>query len=157
MWAKIRSKLYFVRESNRLYCELIHDTLKTYAMYEFPEMPTQENQDEKTAETLAKVLAEQLEFKEKSAMELDYSKIKIAEDKRVVKQVVAVFYSWSKLLLIRKQKERCEAALVWARKTYADACDCDAKSVIFSAKLDSVLSGIFSGDLDANSEQVYDI
>ena len=102
MWAKIRSKLYFVKESNRLYGELIHDTLKTYGMYEFPEMPKEENRDEKTAETLAKVLSEQLEYKERTAMEIDYAKIKKIEDTRAIKQVATVIYSWSKLLLIRK-------------------------------------------------------
>ena len=102
MWAKIRSKLYFVKESNRLYGELIHDTLKTYGMYDFPEMPTQENREEQTAETLAKVLSEQLEYKEKTAMDVDYAKIKKIEDTRAIKQVCGVIYSWSKLLLIRK-------------------------------------------------------
>ena len=84
-WAKIRSKLYFVVESNRLYSELIFDALKTYGMYDFPEKPAQAENTEQTAENLAKLLQSQLNYKMENADAVEFDKIKSIDDSRAIR------------------------------------------------------------------------
>lgn len=58
--------------------------------------------------------------------------------------------------MIRKQREKGEKRLLYVREKYASLVGASAETLVFSSKIDALLSAIFSADLDQNAEQVYD-